>query len=79
MVEPAFANGERVRLARLEDEFFLGMDNDDIEILKSLIGRVWIVQGYAESGDVELMYPKPSGVSPLRWVWVPPDWIERIV
>ncbi|CCV04682.1 hypothetical protein MESS2_1350018 [Mesorhizobium metallidurans STM 2683] len=79
-----FAPGERVRLLRLEDEFFSGMEMDpeDVTRLKSLVGLTWTVEDFhAEPGTVELVFTHaPGDPSPLdwEWVWVPPEWIERV-
>ena len=77
---PGYAKGDRVRLVKLEDEFYVGIDADDVARLKTLVGRVWKVDGIVEAyGLVELLYKHPPGeVTPLEWVSVPPDWIERI-
>jgi hypothetical protein len=74
-----FASGERVRLLKLEDEFYEGIDPQDVAILKTLVGRIWTVDGmHEESGTVELIFKHRRGSpSPLRWVCVPPNWIER--
>jgi hypothetical protein len=75
-----FAPGERVRLLRLEDYFYEGLDPSDVEILKKLVGKRWTVEEFhEESGTVELRFRHQNGApSPLRWIWVPPEWIERI-
>lgn len=81
---PEFASGDRVRLLRLDDEFFSGMepemDAEDVARLKGLVGLTWTVEEWRpEPGTVELVFAHaPGAPSPLEWIWVPPEWIERV-
>jgi hypothetical protein len=75
-----FAVGDRVRLLRLEDEFFRGIDLDDVARLKGLVGRDWTVSDFSEHGyvEIELHHPEASSSpTPIDWICIPPSWIER--
>lgn len=78
--ELAFAVGERVRLLKLEDWFYSGMNDEDVARLKTMVGQIWTVEAHVEeSGDYELVFEHPRGSpSPLEWVWVPPSWIGKL-
>jgi hypothetical protein len=49
-----FVEGEKVRLLRLDDEFFVGIDPEDVSRLKRLVGLEWTVSGHSEHGFVEM-------------------------
>jgi hypothetical protein len=82
---PEYASGDRVRLLRLEEEFFSGMvaemDPEVVARLKSLIGLTWTVEDWhIETGTIGIVFKHPpKAPTPLEWIWVPPEWIERIV
>ena len=77
-----YNNGDTVRLLKIEDAFYRGLDPKDVLALKGLIGEIWTVEGeHAESGTVELVFEYPDGVlseTLLRCIQVPPDWFERV-
>jgi len=73
-----FVEGDKVRLLKLDDWFFAGIDSKDVSRLKSLVGLEWTVVGHTEHGHVELEFVHdPGSPTPLEWVTVPPAWIER--
>jgi hypothetical protein len=79
-VGPVFADGERVRLLKLDDWFCEGMPPEDVTRLKTMIGQEWTVEAFrSETGEYELVFEhSPDHFSPFEWVWVPPEWIERV-
>jgi hypothetical protein len=79
MMKSDFAVGDKVRLLRLEDQFFSGIARQDADRLKSLIGSEWTVSGRSEHGHIEMEFVHSSdSPTPLEWVCVPPPWIERV-
>ena len=60
--EPGYAKGDRVRLVKLDDDFYVGIDAADVARLKTLVGRVWKIDGIVEEyGLVELIYKHTPG------------------
>jgi hypothetical protein len=75
----SFVDGDKVRLLRLDEEFFVGIDPEDVSRLKRLVGLEWTVSGRSEHGHVEIEFVHASdSPTPLEWVCVPPSWIERV-
>ncbi len=76
-----FRIGEEVRLLKIDKEFCSGLEPEDVEALKLLVGKTWKVeQIVSEAGLVEIRhdYPKySSSDTPRRWISVAPEWIEK--
>ena len=78
--EANLVKGDKVRLKRLDEDFFKGLDDETIENLRELVGKRWTYAGRNDLGQAELEYwyrPRRVGVS-SHTVWVPDDWIERV-
>lgn len=76
--EPEYASGDRVRLLRLSDEFLTDLPEETVADLNALIGREWIVEEWNEElGQLE-MSNALSKTETIHFVWVPPEWVERI-
>jgi hypothetical protein len=74
-----FVVGDKVRLLRLDDEFYVGIDAEVMDRIKGLVGLEWTVSGHSEHGYVEIEFVHSSeSPTPLEWVCVPPSWIERV-
>ena len=75
---PEFASGDRVCLLRLSDELLSGLPEEDVAELNALTGREWTVEEWHENlGQLEIT----SSLGPsatIHFVWVPPEWVERI-
>ncbi|TPN77643.1 hypothetical protein FJ987_07275 [Mesorhizobium sp. CU2] len=75
---PGYASGDRVRLLQLSDEFLSDMPEEDVADLNTLIGREWIVEEWHEDlGQLEISNSL-SKTETIHFVWVPPEWVERI-
>ncbi len=75
---PEYASGDRVRLLRLSDEFLSGLPEEDVAELNALIGREWTVEEWHEKlGQLEITSSLSQSAT-IHFVWVPPEWIERI-
>ena len=76
--EPGYASGDRVRLLRLSDEFLSDLPEETVADLNTLIGREWVVEEWNEElGQLE-MSNALSETETIHFVWVPPEWVERI-
>jgi hypothetical protein len=74
-----FLPGDKVRLLRLDEEFFAGIDPAATERLRGLVGLEWTVSGRSEHGHIEIEFVHSAAApTPLEWVCVPPTWIERV-
>lgn len=54
------------------------MPEEDVAELNALIGREWIVEEWHEKlGQLEIT-GSLSQLATIHFVWVPPEWVERI-
>ncbi|BCG99272.1 hypothetical protein BFX40_02765 [Mesorhizobium sp. SEMIA 3007] len=75
---PEYAQGDRVRLLRLSDEFLSGLPEEDVAELNTLIGREWTVEEWHEElGQLEISNALSQSAT-IHFAWVPPEWVERI-
>lgn len=74
-----FQVGDRVRLVKLEDWFFKDISPDDVEFLKSCIGRETELLGFDDYGHAELEFKRSKAGKDHRshTVWVAQSWIEK--
>ncbi len=72
--------GDRVRLLKLEDWFFDGIPAEDVEFLRSCVGRATELIGFDEYGHAELEFVRSAGDRDYRshTVWVDPRWVEKV-
>ena len=75
---PEYASGDRVRLLRLSDEFLSDLPEEDVAKLNALIGREWTVEEWHEElGQLEITNSLSQSAT-IHFVWVLPEWVERI-
>jgi hypothetical protein len=75
---PEYASGDRVRLLRLSDEFLSDLPEEDVAELNTLIGGEWTVEEWHEKlGQLEITNSRSQSET-IHFVWVPPEWVERI-
>jgi len=75
---PEYASGDRVRLLRLSDEFLSDLPEEDVAELNALIGREWTVEEWHEElGQLEITNSLSQSAT-IHFVWVLPEWVERI-
>ena len=75
-----FKVGDQVRLLKLEDWFFEGIEYDAVAFLKSCIGRKTELIGFDEYGHAELVFVRsaPHENYQSHSVWVDKSWIEKV-
>lgn len=77
-VGPEFASGDRVRLLRPGDDFLSDLPDEVVTDLDTLLGREWTVEEWHEElGQLEITNSE-SETETIHFVWVPPEWVERI-
>ena len=75
-----FQVGDRVRLLKLEDWFFKGIEADDVLFLRSRVDTTAKIESFDEYGHAELEFvrSKPGENYRSHTVWVDQSWIEKV-
>ncbi len=69
--------GDRVRLLKLDDWFFSGIPEDEVQFLDACVGQNSVVSEFSEYGFAEIEYVNSAGGC-FHFLWVDPSWLEKV-
>ncbi len=72
--------GDHVRLLRLEQWFYQGLEDEARWFLETCVGQTTHVVGFDEYGHAELEFVASNSDSSRRihTIWVAQDWLEKV-
>ena len=77
-----FEIGQKVQIFKVDEEFYVGLDVDDVREIRGLLEEIWTVEEVnTEANVVEIRYDystEGNSSSPCRWIAIPPEWIKRV-
>lgn len=69
-----FAVGDAVHLVELQEWFFSDLPNDDVEFLRTRVGKLSVILSFDDYGHAEIELSKPGG---CHLLWVDPLRLEK--